>query len=104
LVFADGFAGAIKQPGQAAHRPTGLALRLTAHCISPTIRAVGWRVTFQGGNNATGIAPRRRRAFRTGLDIRQPFAAGGYPSDAGAVHSYTAGRIAGQDRVGRAHF
>ena len=24
--FADGFAGAIKQPGQAAHRPTGLAV------------------------------------------------------------------------------
>ena len=26
VVFADGFAGAIKAPGQAAHRPTGLAV------------------------------------------------------------------------------
>ena len=25
VVFADGFAGAVKQPGQAAHRPSGLA-------------------------------------------------------------------------------
>ncbi len=26
VVFADGFAGAVKEPGQAAHRPTGLAV------------------------------------------------------------------------------
>src|SRR6201997_1854713 len=26
VVFADGFAGAVKQPGQAAHRPSGLAV------------------------------------------------------------------------------
>ena len=51
VVFADGFAGAIKQPGQAGHRPTGLA-------VGPADDQGGriWRVTFQGGNKATGIA------------------------------------------------
>src|SRR5947209_1184293 len=57
VVFADGFAGAMKQPGQAAHRPTGLALGPDgAIYIADDQGGRIWRVTFQGGKNASGIA------------------------------------------------
>jgi glucose/arabinose dehydrogenase len=56
VVFADGFAGAIKQPGQAAHRPTGLAIgRDGALYIADDQGGRIWRVTYQGGNKAAGI-------------------------------------------------
>ena len=56
VVFADGFAGAIKQPGQAAHRPTGLAVGPDGELyIADDQGGRIWRVTFQGGNKATGI-------------------------------------------------
>ncbi len=57
VVFADGFAGAVKQPGQAAHRPTGLAVGPDGSLyIADDQGGRIWRVTFQGGNKATGIA------------------------------------------------
>jgi glucose/arabinose dehydrogenase/mono/diheme cytochrome c family protein len=57
VVFADGFAGAIEQPGQAAHRPTGLAVGPDGSLyIADDQGGRIWRVTFQGGNKATGIA------------------------------------------------
>ena len=58
VVFADGFAGAIKQPGQAAHRPTGLAVGPDgAFYIADDQGGRIWRVTFRGGNTVAGIAP-----------------------------------------------
>jgi glucose/arabinose dehydrogenase len=58
VVFADGFAGAVKQPGQAAHRPTGLAVgRDGALYIADDQGGQIWRVTYEGGNKASGIAP-----------------------------------------------
>ncbi len=49
VVFADGFAGAIKEPGQAAHRPSGLALGPDgALYISDDQRGRIWRVTYRG--------------------------------------------------------
>jgi glucose/arabinose dehydrogenase len=57
VVFADGFAGAVKAPGQAAHRPTGLAVGPDgALYIADDQGGRIWRVTYQGGNNASGIA------------------------------------------------
>jgi glucose/arabinose dehydrogenase/mono/diheme cytochrome c family protein len=57
VVFADGFAGADKEPGRAAHRPSGLAVGPDgALYISDDAHGRIWRVTFQG-NNRTGIEP-----------------------------------------------
>ena len=58
VVFADGFAGAYKEPGRAAHRPTGLAVAPDgALYIADDQGGRIWRVTFQGGNKTAGIAP-----------------------------------------------
>jgi glucose/arabinose dehydrogenase/mono/diheme cytochrome c family protein len=49
VIFADGFAGAIKDPGQAAHRPSGLAASPDgALFISDDQHGRIWRVTYQG--------------------------------------------------------
>jgi len=49
VVFADGFAGGIKDPGQAAHRPSGLAVGPDgALFISDDQHGRIWRVTYQG--------------------------------------------------------
>jgi glucose/arabinose dehydrogenase len=58
VIFADGFAEGTKQPGRAAHRPTGLAVGPDgALFIADDVAGRIWRVTFQGGTNGTGIAP-----------------------------------------------
>jgi glucose/arabinose dehydrogenase/cytochrome c5 len=57
VIFADGFAGAIKEPGQAVHRPTGLALGPDgALYISDDQRGRIWRVTYQGPPDAAVAA------------------------------------------------
>ena len=49
VVFADGFAGPIEEPGQAAHRPSGLALGPDgALYISDDQHGRIWRVTYHG--------------------------------------------------------
>ena len=58
VVFADGFAGAVKEPGRAAHRPCGLAVGPDgALYISDDAHGRIWRVTFTGGAEITGIEP-----------------------------------------------
>jgi glucose/arabinose dehydrogenase/mono/diheme cytochrome c family protein len=61
VVFADGFAGAIEEPGQAAHRPSGLALGPDgALYISDDQRGRIWRVTYSGpATAAIAAAPAR---------------------------------------------
>src|SRR6478672_3392099 len=49
VVFADGFAGAVKEPGQAVHRPSGLAVGPDGTLyISDDQRGRIWRVTYRG--------------------------------------------------------
>jgi glucose/arabinose dehydrogenase/mono/diheme cytochrome c family protein len=58
VVFADGFAGAVKEPGQATHRPSGLAIGPDgALYIAEDAHGRVWRVTFRGDTAITGIEP-----------------------------------------------
>jgi glucose/arabinose dehydrogenase/cytochrome c553 len=53
IVFADGFAGRHKEPGRAAHRPSGLAVGPDgALYITDDKAGRVWRVTFSGEPNA----------------------------------------------------
>jgi glucose/arabinose dehydrogenase/mono/diheme cytochrome c family protein len=54
VVFADGFAGAVKEPGQATYRPSGLALGPDgAIYIADDQRGRIWRVTYNGSMTAS---------------------------------------------------
>jgi len=65
VVFADGFAGAIEEPGQAAHRPSGLAMGPDgALYISDDQRGRIWRVTYRGPATAA-VAAGRAPSSRT---------------------------------------
>ena len=56
VVFADGFAGAVEEPGQAAHRPSGLAIGPDgALYISDDQNGRIWRVGYKGGMEVAGI-------------------------------------------------
>ncbi len=53
VVFADGFAGAVKEPVRAAYRPGGLAMGPDgAIYIADDQKGRIWRVTYQGGADA----------------------------------------------------
>jgi glucose/arabinose dehydrogenase/mono/diheme cytochrome c family protein len=57
IVFADGFAGAVKEPGRAEHRPSGLAAGPDgALYISDDVGGRIWRVTYQGDPNTAKLA------------------------------------------------
>lgn len=56
IVFADGFAGKHKDPGRAAHRPSGLAIGpYGALYISDDVGGRVWRVVYEGDPDAKGI-------------------------------------------------
>ncbi len=58
IVFADGFAGAVKEPGGAAHRPSGLAVgRDGALYISDDQNGRIWRVAYTGSQQVAKLQP-----------------------------------------------
>ena len=68
VVFADGFAGAVEEPGQAAFRPSGLAVGPDgALYISEDKRGRIWRVTYHGDPDAkVAAAPASKVAAASG--------------------------------------
>jgi glucose/arabinose dehydrogenase/mono/diheme cytochrome c family protein len=53
-IFADGFAGKVKAPGQALHRPSGLAVGPDgALFVSDDIRGRIYRIVYRGGSGAS---------------------------------------------------
>jgi glucose/arabinose dehydrogenase len=68
VIFADGFAGAVKEPGEAAHRPSGLAAGPDgALYIADDSHGRIWRVVFRGDTAVTGIAPAASAAAPEGI-------------------------------------
>jgi glucose/arabinose dehydrogenase/mono/diheme cytochrome c family protein len=64
-VFADGFAGAVKEPGSAAHRPAGLAVGPDGVLyISDDVRGRIWRIVSTGAVAATRGVPASNRSER----------------------------------------
>jgi len=58
VIFADGFAGAHKDPGRAAFRPTGLAMGPDgALYIADDVHGRIWRVTYRGDAADAQVAP-----------------------------------------------
>ena len=65
IVFADGFAGAVKDPGKAEHRPSGLAVGPDgALYVSDDVRGRIWKIEFTGdpGSKTLEAAPSPRQA------------------------------------------
>jgi glucose/arabinose dehydrogenase/mono/diheme cytochrome c family protein len=72
-VFADGFAGAVKEPGQASHRPTGLAVGPDgALYISDDRRGTIWRVVYDASNPTREVAEPAGESTTPSQDARNP--------------------------------
>jgi glucose/arabinose dehydrogenase len=66
VIFADGFAGAIKEPGQAAFRPTGLAMAPDGSVyVSDDKHGRIWHVTYAGNPDAAVAAAPAPKFFMT---------------------------------------
>jgi hypothetical protein len=106
VVFADGFAGAVKEPGQAAHRPSGLAMAPDgALYISDDQHGRIWRVTYRGPATAAVAAASAPPAARSSTAPAEP--PEGIHPGAGAAGCRPPPRTAGDNtpagRAGRSH-
>ena len=74
VIFADGFAGPMKEPGRAAFRPSGLAIAPDgALFISDDVHGRIWRVTYNGGNaNAPIASAHSDRSRPSSSDLAAP--------------------------------
>jgi glucose/arabinose dehydrogenase/cytochrome c553 len=74
VVFADGFAGAVEEPGQATYRPSGLVVGPDgALYISEDKRGRIWRVTYHGDPDAkVAAAPAPKAAAPNGAEPGPP--------------------------------
>ena len=58
VIFADGFAGALKEPGKAVHRPSGRAVGPDRTLyIADDVHGRIWRISFRGGSAVTMVEP-----------------------------------------------
>jgi mono/diheme cytochrome c family protein len=97
VIFADGFAGAVKDPGQAAHRPSGLAVGPDgALFISDDQHGRIWRVTYQGRLTAA-IAAAPASVTRTDTSTANVLPPEGIHPDAGSAVSGSLPRPPGVD-------
>ena len=90
-IFADGFAGATKEPGKAAHRPTGLAVGPDgALYISDDVRGriwrvvLWWRLPFRRRSHPAAPAPASRCAESVGFTECGREGGGHHAGDGGA--------------------
>jgi glucose/arabinose dehydrogenase/mono/diheme cytochrome c family protein len=97
VIFADGFAGAIKDPGQAAHRPSGLAVGPDGTLfISDDQHGRIWRVTYQGPLTAA-ITAAPAPVTRTDKSAANVLPPEGIHPDAGSAASGSLPRPPGID-------
>jgi mono/diheme cytochrome c family protein len=73
-IFADGFAGAVKSPAQAEHRPTGLAVGPDgALYVSDDVRGRIYKIDYRGGAsfNAASVTPCPNAAAPAGNPVKE---------------------------------
>lgn len=74
--FADGFAGAFKEPGRAVHRPAGLTVGPDgALYIADDVRGRIWRVTYHGTAQAPLVSAKQPDAAPAPVAVKDTAAA-----------------------------
>jgi glucose/arabinose dehydrogenase len=97
LIFANGFAGAIKEPGQAAFRPTGLAMAPDGSIyISDDKHGRIWHVSYHGPADAAAAAA---PAPMTAAASAQPDIAQMNPASLPVPSGATSEQVALGDRI-----
>jgi glucose/arabinose dehydrogenase/mono/diheme cytochrome c family protein len=108
-IFADGFAGAVKTPEGAAHRPSGVAVGPDGSLfVSDDVRGRIYRIVYKGGGEAGSITPCPSPSAPAG-EVEESFAKPpeGAHANAGAAaagnrpvpHGATRGVVALGDRI-----